>query len=294
MANETVVYRNEMNLVPLRNFSSMEINLFFVMCNKLKEQGSNKIEIPFDELRELSNYYTYSLERFSKILENIYDKMLRLTYIIRSEGEVEKFVLFTHYRVSTNQRALYLSINTDLKHILNSITGNITKFELQELTHIKSSYSKNMFRLLKQYKHTGYYIIKIDDFRDLLDIPKSYRINDISARVLNPIINELTSLFPNLRINKIKAKKGRRIEKLEFTFDKEQQTTNYNYPQRSTDGQNSKSGSKYSKPIKSREKTPQWIEERDNKKLREDTTDEKLEEDRKAFLKQLEKDWEEE
>ncbi|GAB5810198.1 hypothetical protein JMUB7514_27440 [Staphylococcus aureus] len=41
MTGETVVYKNEMNLVPLRRFTATEINLFFAMCNKLKEQDTN-------------------------------------------------------------------------------------------------------------------------------------------------------------------------------------------------------------------------------------------------------------
>ena len=38
MSGETVVYQNEMNLVPLRKFTSTEIDIFFSLCNKLKEQ----------------------------------------------------------------------------------------------------------------------------------------------------------------------------------------------------------------------------------------------------------------
>ncbi|WP_144487898.1 replication initiation protein, partial [Bacillus subtilis] len=73
-----------------------------------------------------------------------------------------------------------------LKYILNSITNNFTKFELKEMTNLKSTYSKNMFRILKQYKHTGYMKIKIDDFRERLDVPKSYRMTDINKNVLKP------------------------------------------------------------------------------------------------------------
>lgn len=40
MSGETVVYKNDLNLVPLRKFTSIEINLFFAMCNKLKEQDT--------------------------------------------------------------------------------------------------------------------------------------------------------------------------------------------------------------------------------------------------------------
>ncbi|MRX06166.1 RepB family plasmid replication initiator protein, partial [Staphylococcus aureus] len=48
MTGETVVYKNEMNLVPLRRFTATEINLFFAMCNKLKEQDTNCLLYTFD------------------------------------------------------------------------------------------------------------------------------------------------------------------------------------------------------------------------------------------------------
>lgn len=63
--------------------------------------------------------------------------------------------------------------------------------------------------------------IKINDFRERLDIPKSYRMTNINQKVWTSIIKELSFLFNNLHINKIKVKKGRKIEWLEFTFDAE-------------------------------------------------------------------------
>ncbi len=55
------------------------------------------------------------------------------------------------------------------------------------MTRLKFTYSKNMFRLLKQYKHTGYLKIHIDDFKNRLDIPKNLSYDSI-----------LTKMFLNL------------------------------------------------------------------------------------------------
>ncbi len=286
MTGETVVYRNEMNLVPLRRFTSSEIDIFFTLCNKLKEEDTNRIAIPFKELKILSNYYTRSQDRFLKELEHIYDKMLNLTYTERSGRNFEKFVLFTGYKVNVDEGYLSISINEDLKHILNKITSDFTKFELQELTHLKSTYAKNMMRLLKQYKHTGYLKMRLEDFRERLDVPRSYQMNDITKRVLKPIINELSSIFPDLNINKIKAKKGRKIEWLEFTFEPEKRIHSKKAPEKSN---------KYRRgyPHINREKTPKWLAYRDlNNDYMKDKTDEQLEADRKAFQEQLQKDWE--
>ena len=287
MSGETVVYQNEMNLVPLRKFTSTEIDIFFSLCNKLKEQDIKELAIPFEELRHLSNYYHRSLKRFVKDLEHVYDKMLTLTYTERSGLSFKKFVLFTGYEVDANEQELIVSINTKLKHVLNEITADFTKFELKEMTHLKSTYSKNMFRLLKQYKHTGYFKIQIEDFRERLDIPNSYRMTHINQKVLAPIIKELGFIFNNLHINKIKAKKGRKIEWLEFTFDAEKRIHSKRQPKMANVAQ--------PKQYISREKTPKWLHERNQSNTTRKMTEEEkalFKEQQQAFRQQLELDWE--
>ncbi|HCY3057999.1 TPA: RepB family plasmid replication initiator protein [Staphylococcus aureus] len=286
MTGETVVYKNEMNLVPLRRFTATEINLFFAMCNKLKEQDTNTLRLSFDELKKLSNYSpeTRNINRFANDLDNVYKKMLNLTIRYEDDDVIERFVLFNHYRIHKREQYLEISTSSNLKHILNSITNNFTKFELKEMTRLKSTYSKNMFRLLKQYKHTGYLKIHIDDFKNRLDIPKSYRMTDINKNVFKPIIIELGSIFNNLTINKIKAKKGRKIEWIEFTFDAEKRIHNKRQPQMSKIDK--------SRQYVRREKTPKWLEERSYEKQPQKDYDPQLEKGREDFLKQLELNWE--
>ncbi len=129
-----------------------------------------------------------------------------------------------------------INLNSDLKYILNSITNSFTKFELKEMTHLKSTYAKNMFRMLKQYKHSGYMKMRVEDFRERLDIPNSYRMSSINQFILTPIIRELSTIFNNLKINKIKAKKGRKIEWLEFIFDPDKRIHNKRQPQMTSVG----------------------------------------------------------
>ncbi|PTG37383.1 hypothetical protein BUY24_12100 [Staphylococcus cohnii] len=280
MTGETVVYRNEMNLVPLRKFTSTEVDLFFTLCSKLKEQDTRKLEIPFDELKHLSNYYSRSQERFIKDLEHVYDKMLNLTYTEHNGKSFKKFVLFTSYELNAEDEYLSISINNDLKHVLNSITSDFTKFELQEMTYLKSTYAKNMFRILKQYKHTGYFKIEMDDLRERLDIPKSYKMNDINKRVFKPIINELGFIFKDLNINKISAKKSRKIEWLEFTFEPEKRIHSKRQPDMANVGK--------PKHNTSREMTPEWLKNKQHEQSNSETL-EYTEEERRAFLEKMNK-----
>ena len=212
--------------------------------------------------------------------------MLEITYRREDEDVIEFFVLFNHFKIHKTEKYLEISTNPDLKFVLNDITRNFTKFELKELTNLKSSYSKTMFRLLKQYKHTGYLKLSMEDFRTRLDVSKSYQMCDITKRVLKPIINELSSIFNNLNINKIKAKKGRKIEWLEFTFDAEKRIHNKRQPQITNIGK--------SHQYTNREKTPKWLETGLYKGQHAHTDyDPQLKKDREAFQRQLEEKWEE-
>ncbi len=275
-----------MNLVPLRKFNNTEVNLFFTLCNKLKDKGNLTVNVPFEELKELSNYYSHDKKLFIQDLEKFYDKVFSLTYREETENVIRKFILFTKVEIYKDKEYVAIGVNPDLEHIINSLTSNFTKFELKEMTHLKSTYSKHMFRILKQYKHTGYVKIKIDDFRERLDIPSSYRMTNINQKVLAPIIKELGFIFNNLSINKIKAKKGRKIEWLEFTFDAEKRIHNKRQPQMTNIGK--------AHQYINREKTPKWLDEKIYKQSQESHgEDAKLKQDREAFQRQLEEKWEE-
>ena len=223
MADIKVRYKNELNLVPMRNFDSVEMNLFFSICAKMKDKGLSKVQFTFEDLRELSAYKPTSIKRFSDDLEAVYNKMLQLTYRTEEAGIREKFVLFTGYRIDENNQTVDISVNPELAYIINELSSEFTKFELQEFTGIRSSYAKTMYRLLKQYRSTGFYIVKIEDFREILSIPNSYQMSDIDKQVLKPIKNELSEFFDPLKIKKIKARKGNRIAMIEFRFKEKQE-----------------------------------------------------------------------
>jgi len=221
MKKELTVYKNELNTVPFKNFTGVEMDLFFSICSKMRNQGINKIRYTFDELKEISKYKATANARFVKDLDRTYTKLLQLNYRVGDERDFIRFVLFNQFEVSSKNSYVDISVNPNLEYILNELTGNFTKFELGEFTDLRSVYSKTAFRLLKQFRQTGYWKIKIEDFREVLDIPKSYPMNKIDTKVLIPIERELTPIFKNLKISKIKAKKGNRIEYLEFKFKAE-------------------------------------------------------------------------
>ena len=221
LANEIVCYKNELNLIPMRNFNSKEMDLLFSICSQVREKGTDIVEFTFDDLKELSDYKMTATKHFIKDIESVYDKLIQLNLKIGTDTEFTKFVLFKEYSVSESKGIVTVGVNEKFKYILNEITQNFTKFELEEFTNIRSSYAKTAYRLLKQYRKTGYAIFTINQFRELLCIPESYQTFNINQKIINPIEAELSQYFQGLKIKKVKAKGGRNITHIEFTFQGE-------------------------------------------------------------------------
>ena len=95
--------------------------------------------------------------------------------------------------------------------------------ELKEFISLKSSYAKEFYRRMKQFKSTGKWNISLEDFKRIMDVPVNYRMCDIDVWVLKPIQKELGDKF-KLKVKKIYSKKSRgcpSVSGFEFTFSKE-------------------------------------------------------------------------
>jgi initiator repB protein len=218
---EIIVYKNELNSIPLRNFNSVEMDILFSILSQMRDKGSTEITFNLNELKHLSNYKkSNKTKEFIKDLEKTYDKLIQLNVKIGTATEFTKFVFFTRYSVSEEKKTISIKVNQEFAPLINEITGNFTKFELEELTHLSSSYSKSCYRLLKQYRKTGFYKVKIDTFKYLLDVPESYKnTSNFNSRVLKPIERDLKVFFKDLKIKKIKENKtNKKADTLVFTF----------------------------------------------------------------------------
>lgn len=216
--SDIIKYNNDMNTVAFGKFKEKELDLFFSICFKVRDMGTKNIVLSFSELKELSNYSNRNLERFIKDLSSTYDKMLGLNIkIMHSELSFTKFNLFNEYTVNAETKTITIQVHEKFKYILNNLIGNYTKFDLIDFVSLKSSYSKNLFKLLKQWESVKSKEFSIEEFRNLLTIPKGFAIGKIDERVLKPIMEELPKHFYNLKIEKIKT--GRKVTSIKFTWE---------------------------------------------------------------------------
>ena len=167
MTNEIVKYENRLNHIPLRKFNSREMNLFFSIASRVREKGIDDITFSFHDLKKLSGY-TERGEQFIKDLSSTYDKLLSINAWNDDGNTLTKFVAFTKYSIIRDKQLVIISVNPEFKGLFNQLK-NWTRFNLEQFTNLDSTYSKTMFRLLKQYRTQGWAEFSKETFFDLLD-----------------------------------------------------------------------------------------------------------------------------
>lgn len=202
----------------MRGRTSEEMNFFFAIISKIRNKGIIEIELSTDEIKELIDFRDRNF-RWVKILENIANKIMGLRYIEKTDEEIAYFNMFQRFKINIPKKTIQIKVSQDFDYIVNRLTENFTVYELAEFTSLKSTYSKTMYRILKQWRTVGAKEIEIKIFRELLNIPKSYRANDINKRVIAPIKKELPQYFVNLKVKAIKANtQGTPIIAYKFTW----------------------------------------------------------------------------
>lgn len=225
MSNEIVKHHSELNTIPLRKFSPVEMNLFFSIVSRMRNKGHQSIRFSFSQLKELSNYKATANKNFLADLKKTYTKLLQLNFGRTSKSGLrfEAFVMFTDFDINAEADSPYVDIKLHEKALplLNELDSWV-RYSLQQFNELQSSYSKTMFRLLKQFRTTGFVYFLKDDLHELLDIPKSYNQGTIDQRVFKPIEQELTPLFRGLSIKKKYGKgRGKPVIGYQFTFKAE-------------------------------------------------------------------------
>ncbi|CAI3474479.1 replication initiation protein [Enterococcus cecorum] len=225
MSNEIVKYHHELNTIPLRKFTPVEMNLFFSIISRMREKGDKTVRFTFEQLKDLSNYKATANTRFVDDLKSTYEKLLQLRFgrTSRTGLSVEMFVLFTEFNINGDIKEPYVDIRIYEKALplLNNLDEWV-RYSLQQFSELQSSYSKTMFRLLKQWRTVGKVYFEKEDLHELLGIPKSYKQGDIDRAVFSPIKQELTPIFKGLTITKNHARRrGNPVVGYTFTFKPE-------------------------------------------------------------------------
>lgn len=225
--NEIANVHNDLIDLPLRKFNASEIDILTAICYKVQNKDTKEITLDFEDLKKLSFYKGKDLNQFIKDVKTTNEKLMSLNFTLVNEQkrEITQFVLFPTFTINIDDEKLTVQVHEKFAYLLNNLNNCYTSLELQESSALKSSYSKGIYKKLREFRNSEkpFWKVTIEEFREYLDIPKSYRMTDINQVILNPALEELSVYFEGLNIekysNKKKGQRGRpRVDGFIFSF----------------------------------------------------------------------------
>ena len=225
--NEVVKYSNELHELKFNSMNEAQQNVFFTLLQQFRNTDGYTLELDFNkifELAQIANNSSYRKEILNKLRQI---QTITFMYEINDLGDLRQDVIFPSLETDSRNKILKVRVSQGFKdRYISSPLKGWTRYELAEFVGLSGTYTKTIYRYLKQFKSSGRWRIRYDDFKELLGIPESYKAGNIDQRILKPIIKELSAernLFdqrrtPFEKLVVIKHKKGREIEALEFCF----------------------------------------------------------------------------
>lgn len=174
-----------LSLLKNRDIITLQLrDLRFMICGNNYKQNTTSVHNTINKLIEKIDAHKITIEGEDS------ETLLPLFSIIRKEYKGD----------TTNIKSLSLKVNKEAQKLFNVLLKeNFTQMDINDIRYINSKYSLTMYEHCIKFSSSGMVKIKYDDFIKELSIPQSYYKSQVKTRVINPIIKDLSKVFPNFR-----------------------------------------------------------------------------------------------
>lgn len=214
-----------------KGWGAFDLDWWAVLTSQAVDHEDNVIRFSVDQVKSLmlrSRKTHESIKGFVKRSNKALSKFLDIKLTFEQE-ENQKLALYTTHMFDTSYIDTDLNVVMKISSAAQPVFNELktwTRFAVGNLAALHTTYSKRLFIYLKQWRTVGKVSFKVDDFRDKMDVPKSYRPGSIDQKIIEPALEDLAPYFMQLRVEKTysKAKRGRKLAGYIFTFKPESKT----------------------------------------------------------------------
>lgn len=225
--SSVILTHNDLNKVSFPGFDKRELDFLYGAIITLYNKGDETLTIQLDEMFEKVGFVETSKteSQLGRWVDNFSERASKVIcpMILIDPDDTDTFAYIPFFgAVSFNftKNIISFKVNPSIQYMLQKQKKEYTAFSFGEFTSLKKKYSKLLFRHLSQWKTHGECQFEIAEFRRLLDIPVSYKKSSkIRQVVIDPLIDDLKELFPDLKCESIIHK--RKTVGYKFTWDAE-------------------------------------------------------------------------
>lgn len=206
-----VKYNNELNKLNMSNLKEKELELFYAICCRLKDIGTEEITLDITNFKKEFNISNkIDKNRFREYIKSVHKKFSEFKITFETEDEIETLLFFKKFKTNIKTNTMIISVNKEYTNILNNLVQCYTQFSFLEYQSLKSKYSKILMPQLAQWNSIKKVEFSKSVLFEILGVPESCRLktSNFNVKVLNPIKNELKEIFYNLKVKPIKNKIG--------------------------------------------------------------------------------------
>lgn len=221
--SKIVKYDNSFNKTSLSVLTQVQSNILMAVLEKMGKELSidedgNKCYIAKYEFKEIRDLIE-SKNMDAKRIKIVFDELLNTQVEFFENNRYTKANLFSRYTL-TNRSTAEIVLSSNLTSKLFAGGGRYTILQLDEYVNLKNKYSKELYRLLRQFRHSGLLIIKKEDLLKSLKPPKSYDEYNFIQKALNPAIEDASQYFEGLQLINFEKNGNGLPDSCKFAFKK--------------------------------------------------------------------------
>lgn len=217
MSNRQII-KQDYKLINARyKLSATEIKIIMNAVSELRQDDVEffTYEISVKDISsELSSQKNYS--RIKNFCEDLMKKPLTIP---EPDGNFLVVNWFSSLRYINNRGVIQYKISEDLKPYLLELKNRFVKYSLKYILPMTSSYSIRIYQLLKEYEKLSKRTFTVDELRDMLQVPISYKYAQFKQKVLKIAELELVK-HCDIYFEYDEIKQGRKVTEILFRIKK--------------------------------------------------------------------------
>ena len=205
----------------LNAFSLKMLSFLFSKIDPFQDEPFQKYEISVQEIKEV---YGKSYGDIYSVVKNTFRNLIDIKIELEYEDEWKIFTVIVDPTILKRDGTISFFISPNLLGLLKN-SKHFLKYDISILAYFNSAYSVRLYKILKdkleinkKFNHQDKYVIELEEFKNLLQIPKSYIYGNIKQKILDIAIKEINE-YSDIKVDFEEIKKGRKVEKIAFSIE---------------------------------------------------------------------------
>lgn len=215
MKNDLVKVHKDFTKLNIGILSEKELELFYYICLNVKDIRDETITMDFSSIKKSLGLVNF--RDLKKYILGIHQKLGNLHITNITSKKIETIFLFDKFINDLDNNTLTIRVTKDSLYFFN-MANSYLRFLFSDVRKLSGKYSKLLVPYLMEFSHKKEAEFEKERFFNILEIDEKYK-NDLSnfnRIILKPAIEELRTLFENLKVERLKN--GRVIKGYKFTW----------------------------------------------------------------------------